>query len=119
MRSSRLDFDQLAQPTPVPTPNSSLSSALLEPIATAVPGQPTKVSTQAMTPMIKKARKPRARTPKEVMELENLGYPQVERLQKFSNSDVRALNDEIKNEVAILRQEIAGRESKLIKTPAD
>ena len=55
MRSSRLDFDQLAQPTPVPTPKSSLSSALLETIATAVPSQPTKVSAQAMTPMIKKS----------------------------------------------------------------
>lgn len=104
MRSSRIDFEQLAQPpTPVPTPKSSLSSALLQPITTAVPGQPTKVSAQAMTPMIKKARKPRARNPKEVMELENLGYPQVERLQKFSNSDLRALNDEIKNDVAMIR----------------
>ena len=113
MRSSRIDFEQLTQPpTPVPTgfrselrpppsvsfpgtvtgvdlsnPQSSLSSALLEPIAT-VPGQPTKVSAEAMTPMIKKARKPRARNPKEVTELENLGYQQVERLQTFSNSDL-------------------------------
>ena len=94
----------------------SRSVELLQPIAT-VPGQPTKVSAQAMTPMIKKARKPRARDPKEVIEIQNVGYPQVEELGTIDPQFLLVLNDEIKNEITNLRREINDLDKRLNLTP--